>query len=679
MATRVAWQSTKRRLRPGDAIASEFEEKITTPARLLSDTPAPNTRELLNLFTECMTALSSNKICSKNAFDVGMIDHMSDMLYLEENEQQQEQQQQQNEAAELRNANLDFTRASRVVEGATRIYGYRIEAVYDQTLNVLMNINNSATLENSSNQNVQKRQKTIKRIEFSDGKRTLVPKSEVTLSKLPLDVAKLDPYFMKVSSMFDQADAEGLLLTNLVVSDDLSLNLNGDGLVFEPPNHVDANKSATGINVKRMRSIVGDLSKMEILPEAAYFRQELQRLGASLGDSADPECGQTDADPDFGPLDLDLLAPVDLDICAPMDLGPGNVSILDESTNDESEFEKPEASVTTLPDATSSPHPLMRRLEQLDPSRASEFTYFSNPLESEKRSTFVEKVQKHSEKSKIVLPRLQEILQQDIHKVLDSIELSNLSQKRLVPMDPSRIAGICFKFSDSLLCHLDTLGNRLINYTMGNGSVDSPPTNGHNNSLPQVKIAHADDYEALYVNRGWTRRSVDSSEESSGTVWRQLQEPGALAYMDSLDTYPEELPTPSRMEQLTATKDSNQMASPVVPQYIDIFKVKNCMCSVLLPSTVFHDTFEDVESQKRALNVPKPIESRVSFQEAIKSTLEKLDPKQAQAINTHMLLVCLLHVCNEQNLVLQQQEPLADFEIVANADEKMHYQQHARF
>ncbi|BAM41472.1 conserved hypothetical protein [Theileria orientalis strain Shintoku] len=193
--------------------------------------------KLLSLFTDCMTALSSNKICSWNAFDIGIIDHMDDLVTLK-NEQVEEEDigeikrkvnGKQNRINAIKitiDVDVCFSTASKVVEGASKVYGYRVEAVYDKTFNVLMNI--------QTTEKEQKKQRTGKKkiYEFTGGN-TLSPESEVTLSELPVEAILMDPFFLKISSLFDQSGPQGLLLVNLLVNNNLQLSLSSTASTVE--------------------------------------------------------------------------------------------------------------------------------------------------------------------------------------------------------------------------------------------------------------------------------------------------------------------------------------------------------------------------------------------------------------------------------------------------------------
>ncbi|UKK01503.2 hypothetical protein MACK_002318 [Theileria orientalis] len=183
--------------------------------------------KLLSLFTDCMTALSSNKICSWNAFDIGIIDHIDDLVTLK-NEQAEEEDI----------GDVCFSTASKVVEGASKVYGYRVEAVYDKTFNVLMNI--------QTTEKEQKKQRTGKKkiYEFTGGN-TLSPENEVTLTELPVEAILMDPFFLKISSLFDQSGPQGLLLVNLLVNNNLQLSLSSTASTIDSDELRDKSSSSS--------------------------------------------------------------------------------------------------------------------------------------------------------------------------------------------------------------------------------------------------------------------------------------------------------------------------------------------------------------------------------------------------------------------------------------------------
>ncbi|UKJ89146.2 hypothetical protein MACJ_002393 [Theileria orientalis] len=196
--------------------------------------------KLLLLFTDCMTALSSNKICSWNAFDIGIIDHIDDLVTLK-NEQAEEEDI----------GDVCFSTASKVVEGASKVYGYRVEAVYDKTFNVLMNI--------QTTEKEQKKQRTGKKkiYEFTGGN-TLSPENEVTLTELPVEAILMDPFFLKISSLFDQSGPQGLLLVNLLVNNNLQLSLSSTASTIESDELRDKSGGGQGVTANDLTLSIAD-------------------------------------------------------------------------------------------------------------------------------------------------------------------------------------------------------------------------------------------------------------------------------------------------------------------------------------------------------------------------------------------------------------------------------------
>nr|PUA90115.1 putative CCAAT-box DNA-binding subunit B, related protein [Toxoplasma gondii TgCATBr9] len=135
---------------------------------------------------------------------------------------------------------ITFTHVSSAVEGATRVYGYRVEAVYDQTYHVLNLMSSSRQGQGGEDAgdgdaaaHPTRRGRHHQQLALfkKGGASTLAPASEITESQIEKDSC-VDPYFLKISGMFDQAGAKGLLLANLEVDTSLRMKLDGECRAF---------------------------------------------------------------------------------------------------------------------------------------------------------------------------------------------------------------------------------------------------------------------------------------------------------------------------------------------------------------------------------------------------------------------------------------------------------------
>ncbi|KJP90113.1 hypothetical protein AK88_00282 [Plasmodium fragile] len=190
-------------------------------------------KEINDVFKNCMVALSHNKICTRNAFDIRIIDHLEDLVNLNDEEINEELN---DEMLETGDFNLSFTRASKAIEGATKVYGYRVEAIYDQTYNFLSNMNiakqsdmNEELIEEKKNANEISNRKIKKRkLEFLQESSTLAKSSDITMDSVTVSNISVDTFFLKLNSTYDHSSGNSYLLPNLILNNDLSIQFDGD-------------------------------------------------------------------------------------------------------------------------------------------------------------------------------------------------------------------------------------------------------------------------------------------------------------------------------------------------------------------------------------------------------------------------------------------------------------------
>ncbi|SBT80574.1 condensin complex subunit 2, putative [Plasmodium malariae] len=195
-------------------------------------------KEINDVFKNCMVALSHNKICTRNAFDIRIIDHLEDLVNLNDEEIHEDLN---DELLENGDFNLSFTRASKAIEGATKVYGYRVEAIYDQTYNFLTNM--SIAKQNDVNEELIDDKKTInelshkkmkkRKLEFFQESSTLAKPSDITIDSLAVSNISVDTFFLKLNSTYDHSSGHGYLLPNLTLNNDLSIQFDGDIDTFE--------------------------------------------------------------------------------------------------------------------------------------------------------------------------------------------------------------------------------------------------------------------------------------------------------------------------------------------------------------------------------------------------------------------------------------------------------------
>ncbi|XP_060188895.1 condensin complex subunit 2 [Lycium barbarum] len=168
--------------------------------------PCLDKEQILELFQNCIKLASENKINQKNTWELGLIDHLCEIVKVE----------QENDSE------TNFQKASCTLEAGVKIYSMRVDSVHSEAYKVLGGINRvgngneDPVVEDANAENGQEEGHTRKEQE-----RKLSPLSTLESSFDSLNVKKfdaafaVDPLYHQTSAQFDEGGAKGLLLNNL--------------------------------------------------------------------------------------------------------------------------------------------------------------------------------------------------------------------------------------------------------------------------------------------------------------------------------------------------------------------------------------------------------------------------------------------------------------------------------
>ncbi|XVF81600.1 hypothetical protein PTKIN_Ptkin15bG0168200 [Pterospermum kingtungense] len=148
------------------------------------------------------------KINQKNTWELNLIDHLRDIIKVEEEN----------------DAETNFQKASCTLEAGVKIYSLRVDSVHSEAYKVLGGINR-AGLENEQDSMVEDGNvdATQERNPKKDTEKKISPLSTLESSFEALNVKKfdvafaVDPLYHQTSAQFDEGGARGLLLNNLGV------------------------------------------------------------------------------------------------------------------------------------------------------------------------------------------------------------------------------------------------------------------------------------------------------------------------------------------------------------------------------------------------------------------------------------------------------------------------------
>ena len=165
--------------------------------------------QLAEHYSNCMKLSAENKINTKNAFHLQLIDYMSEMM-------------RNKKASEMDN----FQAASCALDASAKIYAYRVDSVHSDTLKLAGGVGKTAQEQEEQNKGQSADGKTIEDSGAPNDKKEkrrrkdkpTIEKnlSAINCSKFDLEF-DVDPLFKKTSAQFDSGSGGGQFLTSLYI------------------------------------------------------------------------------------------------------------------------------------------------------------------------------------------------------------------------------------------------------------------------------------------------------------------------------------------------------------------------------------------------------------------------------------------------------------------------------
>ncbi|XP_071494851.1 condensin complex subunit 2-like isoform X1 [Diadema antillarum] len=217
--------------------------------------------QLTEHYSNCIKLSAENKINSKNAFGLHLIDYMAELLKSKQGEM------------------TNFQVASCTLDASAKIYAGRVDAIHAETYKMLGGLGHDRQSKHSEGDGLdgcddpgsQDKQKK-KRVRHSNTLETNLKNINVT--KLDLGFEP-DPLFQRTSAAFDEGGSFGLLLNHLHCRDDGCELLLDSNTVLSPEG--EATKSDIGtqttVDMSDVREIYAGVSldNLQICPEFATF------------------------------------------------------------------------------------------------------------------------------------------------------------------------------------------------------------------------------------------------------------------------------------------------------------------------------------------------------------------------------------------------------------------------
>ncbi|XP_057862011.2 condensin complex subunit 2 isoform X2 [Cryptomeria japonica] len=217
--------------------------------------------QILDLFQNCIKLASENKINQRNTWELDLIDHLSDIIKVEDEDTE-----------------TNFQKASCSLEAGVKIYSLRVDSVHSEAYKVLGGINRTGAGdagdgEGETEVSDQQEGDTKESAKSSDPSTTLESSFDA-LNMKKFDVAfTVDPLYHQTSAQFDEGGAKGLLLNTLSVYNDCrivfdSLDIPGKNMKSSVTQNNDIHETVDMRFIKDSvdQMVLSMQAKMEISP-----------------------------------------------------------------------------------------------------------------------------------------------------------------------------------------------------------------------------------------------------------------------------------------------------------------------------------------------------------------------------------------------------------------------------
>lgn len=237
------------------------------------------------LYSKCVQMVNENKISTKNAFELPLIEHMDDIVDSfmggkKAPKKEKEKVRKSSATAEEAEMESRFHEASCTIEASARIYACRVDCVHTDTYRVLGGLN-SADVANEEDGPPGEDGKPVKKRRIC-GVNTL-EKNEANLVQQNIEAdEQSDPMFRRMAAAFDAGGAKGLLLSHLPLAEDMSLVFNGDVKLSKAQSSAESifkvstsSISADSIGLGEPASATSKIEESRLCPELDSFRRQL--------------------------------------------------------------------------------------------------------------------------------------------------------------------------------------------------------------------------------------------------------------------------------------------------------------------------------------------------------------------------------------------------------------------
>jgi len=223
--------------------------------------------QLAEHYNNCIKLSAENKISAKNAFNLQLIDYMASMIKKKESDMD------------------NFQVAAGTLDASTKIYAYRVDSVYGDTLKIAGGLGQAGKQEQATEEAGQEAEEDLANHDKPKKKRRLKKSATVeknlkniNLNKFDLEF-QVDPLFKKTSAQFDGGSGGKQFIATLLVKDDSNELLLDSNSIIETTT-MTPSKSSHGLS--DFTALNPSLLTKSICPsfEPFSFKWSLQTDGA---------------------------------------------------------------------------------------------------------------------------------------------------------------------------------------------------------------------------------------------------------------------------------------------------------------------------------------------------------------------------------------------------------------
>lgn len=188
----------------------------------------------------------------------------------------------------VKNEESAWQKASASLDATAKIYGFRVDSVHSETFKFLGGLNrNKKELnikEGNNEENVEEVEENKKKEKIRRGVNTLETNiKKLNLSKYDID-SEVDPLFSVMTSKFNESSARGLLLNTIPLDENINYILESKKVETENPlfdrindNKEDENKSKSNNDTDSLSNDLSDASGSRKLKEALTLEKNLKK------------------------------------------------------------------------------------------------------------------------------------------------------------------------------------------------------------------------------------------------------------------------------------------------------------------------------------------------------------------------------------------------------------------